>query len=53
MEALDRHMKQLPLPTDRKEFEDRARLFAIMRGMEEFLMIKKQYMEDMQRKRGS
>ena len=52
-EALDRHMKQLPLPTDRKEFEDRARLFAIMRGMEEFLLIKKQYMEDMQRKSNS
>ena len=41
---LDFQMKEMPLPTKRKEFEDRARLFAVMRGMEEFLMIKKEYM---------
>ncbi|MCR5279355.1 MAG: hypothetical protein K6E19_07920 [Lachnospiraceae bacterium] len=40
---LDREMKDKPLPTDRKEFEDRARLFAIMRGLEDFLNIKKDY----------
>ncbi len=34
---LDLSMKEMPLPVERKEFEDRARLFAIMRGMEEFL----------------
>ncbi len=42
---LDGKMKGMPLPVDRKEFEDRARLFAIMRGMEEFLRIKREYVE--------
>ncbi len=42
---LDGKMKGMPLPADRKEFEDRARLFAIMRGMEEFLRIKREYVE--------
>ncbi|MCR5754056.1 MAG: hypothetical protein K6G30_04470 [Acetatifactor sp.] len=41
---LDRQMKEMPLPVQRKEFEDRARLFTIMRGMEEFLNLKKEYM---------
>ena len=36
-------MQERPLPAERHEFEDRARLFAIMRGMEEFLKIKKEY----------
>ncbi len=43
---LDVRMKQMPLPTERKEFEDRARLFAIMRGMEEFLNIKREYVQN-------
>ncbi|MBR5896657.1 MAG: hypothetical protein IKZ39_03480 [Lachnospiraceae bacterium] len=42
---LDAQMKEMPLPTERSEFEDRARLFAVMRGLEEFLKIKKEYME--------
>ena len=42
---LDAEMKGMPLPVKRSEFEDRARLFAIMRGMEEFLKIKKEYMD--------
>lgn len=37
---LDNHMKGQPLPVTRKEFEDRARLFALMRSMEEFIQIK-------------
>lgn len=41
--VLNAKMKEMPLPADRKEFEDRARLFAIMCGMEEFLLIKKAY----------
>ena len=40
---LDLTMKEKPLPTGRKEFEDRARLFAIMRGIEDFLNIKKEF----------
>lgn len=43
--VLDQKMKEMPLPAERKEFEDRARLFAVMRGLEEFLLIKKEYME--------
>ncbi len=43
---LDKKMKEMPLPTERKEFEDRARLFTIMRGLEEFLNLKKSYMEE-------
>lgn len=40
---LDKYMKEMPLPANRLEFEDRARLYSIMRNMEEFLMIKKEY----------
>ena len=42
---LDERMKEMPLPTERGEFEDRARLFSVMRGLEEFLKIKKEYVE--------
>ncbi|MBO6206339.1 MAG: hypothetical protein J6O73_05310 [Lachnospiraceae bacterium] len=42
-EKLNAEMQERPLPAERHEFEDRARLFAIMRGMEEFLKIKKEY----------
>ena len=42
-------MKDMPLPADRCEFEDRARLFAVMRGLEEFLNIKKDYVQRMSR----
>lgn len=42
-EKLNAAMQEMPLPAERHEFEDRARLFAIMRGMEEFLKIKKEY----------
>ena len=38
--AMDDYMKEQPLPVSRKEFEDRARLFALMRHMEEFIRIK-------------
>ncbi len=43
--ALNDKMKSMPLPEERAEFEDRARLFAVMRGIEEFLTIKKEYVE--------
>ena len=46
---LDAKMKEMPLPADRCEFEDRARLFAVMRGLEEFLNIKKDYVQRMSR----
>lgn len=49
-QRLNEEMKKMPLPTDRKEFEDRARLFSVMRGMEEFLLIKKEYMKAQQEK---
>jgi len=45
--VLDAKMKEMPLPTDRCEFEDRARLFAVMRGLEEFLNLKRDYVQRM------
>lgn len=37
---MDKDMKSRPLPVERKEFEDRARLFNLMRNIEEFIEIK-------------
>ncbi len=37
---MDKYMKAAPLPVERKEFENRATLFGLMRHMEEFLQIK-------------
>jgi len=36
-------MKELPLPQNRDEFEDRALLFMILKRMEEFLNLKKEF----------
>ncbi|MCR5099801.1 MAG: hypothetical protein K6B41_00440 [Butyrivibrio sp.] len=47
---LDKKMKDTPLPQERKEFEDRARLFTIMRCLEEFLTIKRDYMREKNKK---
>ena len=38
-------MKEKPLPTERKEFEDRARLFILLNYIEEFLTIKNDFMK--------
>lgn len=47
---MDESMKNEPLPVERSEFEDRAMLYALLRQLEEFLNIKKEfadkYMED-------
>lgn len=40
---MDAWMKSKPLPVERKEFEDRARLFCLMRDMEEFIRIKVEF----------
>ena len=40
---LDVYMKGRPLPVEREEFEDRARLFALMRHLEEFIYIKMEF----------
>lgn len=40
---MDAYMKKQPLPTERQEFEDRARLFIMMRYIEEFIMIKLEF----------
>ena len=40
---MDAWMKSKPLPVERKEFEDRARLFCLMREMEEFIRIKVEF----------
>lgn len=42
---LDTGMKNQPLPTERVEFEDRARLFSLLRYIEEFLLIKVKFAE--------
>lgn len=44
-ERMDAGMKRQPLPTERKEFEDRARLFGLLRNIEEFLRIKIEFSE--------
>lgn len=38
-------MKNQPLPTGRKEFEDRAKLFILLNYIEEFLTLKKDFMQ--------
>lgn len=38
-------MKSLPLPLERAEFEDRANLFMLLERLEEFLLIKNQFMK--------
>lgn len=42
---MDGYMKSQPLPQTRKEFEDRARLFCLMRSIEEFIEIKMEFAE--------
>ncbi len=42
---LDLSMKGKPLPTKRLEFEDRARLFSLLRQIEEFIQIKVGFFE--------
>lgn len=37
---MDMYMKNQPLPLERKEFEDRARLFGLMRSIEELIALK-------------
>jgi len=43
---MDRYMKAQVLPTDRTEFEDRARLFNLMRKIEEFIRMKILFYEE-------
>ena len=40
---MDAYMKKQPLPMQRQEFEDRARLFIMMRYIEEFIAIKMEF----------
>lgn len=42
---IQKEMKEKPLPTNRKEFEDRARLFILLNYIEEFLILKKNFIE--------
>lgn len=41
-ESINSGFKEMPLPQGREEFEDRARLFVLMRSIEDFLKIKKE-----------
>lgn len=40
---IDEGMRTQPLPAERGEFEDRAMLYSLLRHLEEFLMIKKEF----------
>lgn len=42
---MDMAMKSKPLPVERKEFEDRAMLFNLMRKIEEFVILKIEFSE--------
>jgi uncharacterized membrane protein YgaE (UPF0421/DUF939 family) len=42
---MDAYMKAQPLPAQRQEFEDRARLFCFMRNMEHFIQIKMDFIK--------
>ena len=48
--AMDVGMKSKPLPVERKEFEDRAMLFNLMRKIEEFVTLKIEFSEKFQSK---
>lgn len=43
---MDVYMKQRPLPVERLEFENRARLFVVMRNIEEFIQIKADFSKE-------
>lgn len=42
--SLKEDMKDLPMPIDRKEFEQRAKLFILIQEIEELLLIKNEFM---------
>ena len=46
---MDAYMKAHPLPVERQEFEDRARLFCFMRNMEHFIRIKMDFIKEHQK----
>ena len=50
-EEMDQYMKAQALPVNRQEFEDRARLFNLMRKIEEFVHIKMEFYENMHEKK--
>lgn len=43
---MDKSMKGKPLPTERPEFEDRARLFYLLRQIEEFIQVKMDFLSN-------
>lgn len=45
-QEMDAYMKAQPLPVERQEFEDRARLFCFMRNMEHFIRIKMDFIKE-------
>lgn len=42
---MDNNLKKKPLPIERKEFEDRAKLFVLLRNIEELITIKIEFAE--------
>lgn len=49
-EEMNQYMKAQELPANRQEFEDRARLFNLMRKIEEFVYIKMEFYENIKEK---
>lgn len=46
---MDAYMDSQPLPVNRAEFEDRARLFGLMRKIEEFVSIKLEFAQNVEK----
>lgn len=47
LEAVKMDMREQPLPTERMEFENRAVLFQILMELEQFLAMKKEFVEEL------
>lgn len=47
---MNESMKAAPLPVAREEFEDRAKLYILLRNIEEFLLLKKEFADKYLRK---
>ena len=41
------HLERNPLPTSRKEFENRALLYHVLKDFEEFILVKEEFLEDL------
>ena len=47
LQMIFEHMERNPLPTSRKEFENRALLFHVLKDFEEFILVKEEFIENL------